>query len=57
MNVFVNMDFLTMDFLKYALLAIILGFIFIKYYCILVQLAMAINQIIALLVLLIAIGL
>ena len=47
MNVFVKMDFLTMDFLKYALLVIILGFIFIKYYCILVQLAMSINQIIA----------
>ena len=48
MNVFVKMDFLTMDFLKYALLAIILGFIFLKYYFTLVQLTMAINQIVAL---------
>ena len=45
------------DLLKYALLAIILGFTFIKYYCILVQPAMAINQIIALLVQLSAIEL
>ena len=40
------------DLLKYALLAIILGFTFIKYYFILVQLVMAINQITALLALL-----
>ena len=40
------------DLLKYALLAIILGFTFIKYYFILVQLAMAINQITAIVALL-----